>query len=331
MKKISIIGDGGWGTALSLVLCENGHKVTVWGPFPEYLETIKTSRENKIFLPGVQIPPEIKWTADQKEATEEADIVILASPTKFFRPVIEAFTNLLPPSCSIISVAKGLDQKTHKRMTQVAEEFFPQAKISALSGPSHAEEVARQVPTAVVIASGNEQDSRELQSVFANTHFRVYTSDDVAGIEFGGALKNIVAIAVGISDGMGFGDNTRAALITRGLAEITRLGSALGAKASTFAGLSGMGDLVATCTSRLSRNRGVGERIGKGESMDHILGNMKQAAEGVWNCACAYDLANNASIDVPITREVYEIIHKGKNPYDAVRSLLAREMKAEIR
>lgn len=328
-KRVSIIGDGGWGTALALVLRDNGHEVTIWGPFPDYIKTIVERRENEVFLPGVTLPEEIGWTADRKAAVDQADVVVLAVPTKFFREVLESFSGLFPASCLVLSVAKGLDQKTHKRMTQVAEEIIGAGPVAALSGPSHAEEVARKIPTAVVVASRHDEDSSDLQNIFANNYFRVYTSDDVAGVELGGALKNVLAIAVGASDGIGFGDNTRAALMTRGLAEMSRLGCALGAKSSTFAGLSGMGDLIVTCTSRLSRNRAVGERLGQGESIDQILAEMKQAVEGVWSCASARDLAREVGVEVPITNEVYAVIHEGKDPHDAVKSLLERRIKPE--
>jgi len=329
-KNISIIGDGGWGTALSVVLTNNGHKVTVWGPFPDYIDAVIKNRENKTYLPGVKLPDKIKWTGDRKYAVENPDLIVLAVPTKYFRQVLESFAGLMPAGCPVLSVSKGLDQKTHKRMTQITSEITGERPVAALSGPSHAEEVARNIPTAIVAASEDQAFCREIQKIFTNRYFRVYTADDVAGVELGGALKNIVAIAVGVSDGLGFGDNTRAALITRGLAEITRLGCAYGAKAATFAGLSGMGDLITTCTSRHSRNRAVGERLGKGEKIDDILRSMKQVAEGVWNCAIAHEMAQTAAVKTPITGEVYAILHKGKNPLDSVRSLMEREVKPEI-
>lgn len=328
-SRISIIGDGGWGTALALLLLENGHHVTVWGPFPDYIQTIQQRRENELYLPGVKLPVEINWTADREAAVEKADVVVLAVPTKFMRAVLTSFVGALPPSCRVVSVAKGLDQQTHKRMTQLAEEVIGHAPVAALSGPSHAEEVSRRIPTAVCVASADKEYSRSLQNIFSNKRFRVYTSDDVAGVELGGALKNIVAIGVGISDGIGFGDNTRAALITRGLVEITRFGCALGAKQATFAGLSGLGDLIVTCTSRFSRNRGVGERLGRGETIDHILGDMKQVAEGIWNCSVVRELAHEKKVEIPITEQVYAVIHDGKNPRDAVTSLMTRDLKAE--
>ncbi|MFC1496971.1 NAD(P)H-dependent glycerol-3-phosphate dehydrogenase [Verrucomicrobiota bacterium] len=328
-KNITIIGDGGWGTALAIVLTQNGHNVTVWSPFPSHVELILESRENKLFLPGVALPSEINWTTNHKDSVKDTHLAVLAVPTKYFRSVLKSFADILSPQCPILSVAKGLDQETRKRMTQVAEEILGPRLTAALSGPSHAEEVARNIPTAVVAASSNQEYCREIQNIFSNKRFRVYSSEDIAGTELGGALKNIIAIAVGMSDGLGFGDNTRAALITRGLAEITRLGCANGAKALTFSGLSGMGDLIVTCTSKLSRNRSVGEKLGKGENIAQIMKNMSHAAEGVWNCAIARDMAREADVEVPITDEVHAIISEGKNPLDAVQSLMEREMKPE--
>lgn len=322
------MGDGGWGTALAIVLNANGHRVTVWGPFPEYIQSIVKHAENSKFLPGVALPPGIRWTGNREQAVDGADVVVLAVPSRFYAGAVSSFTGLLPDDCLPVSVAKGFDEKSHERMSRVAERILGRP-VAVLSGPSHAEEVARAVPTAVVVACGRPELAQELQAVFAGPRFRVYTSDDVAGVELGGTLKNVIAIAVGVSDGLGFGDNTRAALITRGLAEITRLGVALGAQPLTFAGLSGMGDLIVTCTSRHSRNRGVGERIGRGEAIEQILGNTAQATEGVWNCAAARDMARELGIEVPITDEVYAIVHEGKSPADAVASLLERDVKPE--
>jgi glycerol-3-phosphate dehydrogenase (NAD(P)+) len=328
-KRIAILGDGGWGTALALLLNENGHGVTVWGPFPDYIEAVKNARENTLYLPGIPLPPSIRWTADRADAVRGADAVVLASPTRFFREVVTSFADLIPSETLVVSVAKGFDEKSGERMTEVAEDVLRRPFVCALSGPSLAPEVARKTPTAVVIASPEDDASFELQQLFSSSRFRVYTSRDTTGVELGGALKNIMALAVGVSDGLGFGDNTRAALITRGLAEIMRLGCALGAQRATFSGLSGMGDLIVTCTSRWSRNRGVGERLGKGETLDAILASMKQVAEGVWNCPIARDLAREMNVEVPIIDEVHAILHEGKSPRDAVASLLARELKPE--
>jgi glycerol-3-phosphate dehydrogenase (NAD(P)+) len=328
-RNVCIVGDGGWGTALALLLRQNGHAVAVWSAFPEQAQDIRTRRENRLFLPGVPLPEDIRWTADREEAARAADLAVLAVPTRFYREVAASFRGLFPPSARIVSVSKGLDPQTRRRMTEVAAEALGQGPVATLSGPSHAEEVARGIPTAVALGCADADAAREVQTLFGQPRFRVYTSTDVAGVELGGALKNVIAIAVGISDGMGFGDNTRAALITRGLAEISRLGCALGAQAATFAGLSGMGDLIVTCTSRHSRNRAVGERLGRGEKIREILAGMRQVAEGVGNCPLVCALAREAGVDVPVSEEVRSILEDDKNPRDAVASLLARDFKPE--
>jgi glycerol-3-phosphate dehydrogenase (NAD(P)+) len=327
--KATVIGDGGWGTALAIVLNSNGHDVTVWGPFPEYISKIKETSENNTFLPGIPVPPRIEWTSDIIQAVADAELIILAVPTKYYKDSISPLAGLIPSSCHVVSVAKGLDRDSHKRMSEVAQDTLKINCVAALSGPSHAEEVAKGIPTAVAVAADKPEISIAVQEALSNKCFRVYTSEDVIGVELGGALKNIIAIAAGVSDGLGFGDNTKAALITRGLSEIIRLGCAVGAKPETFAGLSGIGDLIVTCASKLSRNRGVGERLGKGESANEILDNMEQAAEGVWNCASALSLAQSLNIDVPITEQVHAIIYEGKNPLEAVESLLSRDPKPE--
>jgi glycerol-3-phosphate dehydrogenase (NAD(P)+) len=329
MKNISIIGDGGWGTALAMVLNSNNLNVTVWGPFPDYIEQIRSTRTNPKFLPGIDLPEGICWTADRETACAKTDLCVMAVPSRFYEEVATSFADILPEGIPVVSVTKGLHRESHHRMTELAAEVLGGRPVAALSGPSHAEEVARGVPTAVVLACNNHDQAAALQDVFTNRLFRVYSSDDVIGVELGGALKNVIAIAVGVSDGIGFGDNTKAALITRGLAEIKRLGCALGAHPATFSGLSGMGDLIVTCASGLSRNRSVGERLGKGETIDDIMNGMEQVAEGVVNCANARSLAHKMGVDVPITEEVYAVIHEGKNPREAVEALLERDPKPE--
>jgi glycerol-3-phosphate dehydrogenase (NAD(P)+) len=324
-----VIGDGGWGTALALVLHRAGHKVHVWGPFADYIEQIARTGENAKFLAGVPLPPDMVWTADRQAAVEGAELVVLASPSKFFAEVAASFADLIPASSHVVSVAKGLSKDGHRRMTQVAAEVLSHEHIAALSGPSHAEEVARDVPSAVVVACENAQVAEALQQAFLTPSFRVYTSRDVVGVELGGALKNVVAVAAGVCDGLGFGDNTKAALVTRGLAEMIRLGAAMGADPATFSGLSGIGDLMVTCGSKLSRNRAVGEELGKGRSTQDILDSMAQVAEGVWTCASARILARDYDVEVPITEEVYAIVHEGKAPRDAVQALLMRDAKPE--
>ena len=326
--KTTVIGDGGWGTALAMVLERNGHDVTVWGPFSEYLEEIQASGENKTYLPGVGIPPSIHWVADREAAAKDAGLVVLVVPSRFYKPVVESFKPFIPENALVVSATKGLDEQTHERMSEVAEQVLGRP-VAVLSGPSHAEEVARGVPCAVAVAATDHAMAEQIQRLFVNDTFRVYTRDDVVGVELGGALKNVIAVAAGIGDGMGFGDNSKAALMTRGLAEITRLGTALGAKPETFAGLSGIGDLMVTCMSRHSRNRGVGERLGKGETLEEIMSGMKMVAEGVWNCQAAKELADQLGVSVPITEQVNAVVHEGKDPRQAIRDLMTRAPKPE--
>jgi glycerol-3-phosphate dehydrogenase (NAD(P)+) len=250
-------------------------------------------------------------------------------PSRFYTPTVTSFASLIPEKSLLVSVSKGLDQQTRTRLSETAEKALGRGPVAALSGPSHAEEVARRIPTAVVIACRDHEIAVRLQDVFNSQEFRIYTSDDIVGVELGGALKNIIALAAGISDGIGFGDNTKAALVTRGLAEMTRLGAALGAHPLTFSGLSGMGDLIVTCTSRLSRNRHVGERLGQGERITDILKSMEQVAEGVWTCGAALDVARERGIEVPITEQVHAVVHAGKDPKAAVQDLMSRDPKVE--
>lgn len=329
MNNVTVIGDGGWGTALALVLQSNKHAVRVWGPFSDYIDTITKNRENSKFLSGVTLPDTISWTASRRDAVKDSEVVVIAVPSKFYEEVVQSFAGLISPDARIVSVTKGLTRSSHERMTQVATRLLSHEHVTALSGPSHAEEVAKGIPTAVVAACDDQSIAAEIQELFSNKIFRVYTSEDVVGAELGGALKNVIAIAVGVSDGIGFGDNTKAALITRGLAEMSRLGCALGAHPATFAGLAGMGDLIVTCASKLSRNRAVGERLGRGETVDDILGSMEQVAEGVWNAANAVALAADAGVEVPIMSEVNAVVHEGKNPREAVECLLGRDPRPE--
>jgi glycerol-3-phosphate dehydrogenase (NAD(P)+) len=327
--KITIIGDGGWGTATGLLLSSYGHTVTLWGPFPEYLDEIRAKQENTRFLPGVPLPDALRWTSDPAEAAAGAEAVVLASPSKFFGGVCEKFKGFIPPGTLVVSLTKGLCEATHCRMSELAQEILGLDTIAVLSGPSHAEEVARKIPTAVVAASEDEAVAKRVQQLFSGPLFRVYTSTDPLGVEIGGAVKNVIAIAVGASDGLGFGDNTRAALITRGLAEITRFGIALGARPETFAGLSGIGDLIVTCTSRHSRNHSVGERLGRGESIDAILGSMKMVAEGVWNSKVIHLLGGARGVEMPITDIVHALCYEGFSARTAVETLMTRDMKPE--
>ncbi len=327
--KITIIGDGGWGTAIGLLLNSYGHSVTLWGPFADYLEEIRARRENARFLPGVPLPDALRWCADPAAAAAGADVFVLASPSKYSADVCRRFAGLIPADARVISLTKGLCEATHCRMSELAQDLLGLRSIAVLSGPSHAEEVARGIPTAVVAASEDAAAARFAQQLFSGPLFRVYTSADPLGVEIGGAVKNVIAIAVGASDGLGFGDNTRAALITRGLAEITRFGLALGARPETFSGLSGVGDLIVTCTSRHSRNHTVGERLGRGEPIDAILSSMKMVAEGVWNARVIHTLARTHAVEMPITEIVHGLCYEGLSARTAVETLMSRDMKAE--
>ena len=329
MSNITVIGDGGWGTALALTLHGKGHDVTIWGPDAAYLEEVKESGDNTRFLPGVSLPETLTWTGIEADAVNRADGIVMAVPSRYYLQTLERFSQHIPKGVQVVSVSKGFDQASHHRLSEIAADTWGISHVAALSGPSHAEEAARGVPTAVTVASRDSDAANFWQDTFNGARFRVYTTDDIIGVEVGGALKNVIAIAAGISDGLGFGDNTKAALMTRGLAEITRLGLKMGANPETFSGLSGIGDLMVTCASRHSRNRGVGERIGKGESIDSILGGMQQVAEGVWTAKAAMMVSKDLNIDLPITSEVNAVIYSGKNPLEAVETLMNRPPKSE--
>ncbi|WFB37877.1 NAD(P)-dependent glycerol-3-phosphate dehydrogenase [Kiritimatiellota bacterium B12222] len=325
--KVTVIGDGGWGTALAMVLNRNGHQVTIWGHDQDYIEQVRERQENFKYLPGVNIDPSISWSANRDQVSANTDAFVIAVPSKFYQPVLTSFHGMIPPSSSVISVSKGL--LDDRRLSDWAAELLGIAQVAALSGPSHAEEVAYASPSAVTVASPNTELADFFQELFNSPRFRVYTSQDIVGVELGGALKNVIAIAAGISDGLGFGDNTKAALITRGLAELVRLGVAAGGKPETFVGLSGVGDLMVTCGSQHSRNRGVGERLGKGETMAEIEATMTMIAEGVFNAKTAKHLADSLNVEAPITTEVYKIIYEGGSPSESMESLLSRDPKPE--
>jgi glycerol-3-phosphate dehydrogenase (NAD(P)+) len=329
--KIAVLGDGGWGTALALTLVRNGQAPCVWGPAADYIAEIRTTRRNRKFLPGVELPAEIEWTADPARVLQGAEAVVLVVPSRYMRAVLERCAGAYraagaPP---VVSATKGFDEATHARMTATIAAIWGGQSPAALSGPSIAPETARGVPTAVTVACADAAVAQRFQDLFSGDAFRVYTSDDVTGVELGGALKNVIALAAGVCDGLGFGHNAKAALITRGLAEMTRLGAALGAHPQTFYGLSGVGDLMVTCMSPQSRNRTVGERIGRGEAVGEILGGMEQVAEGVWTCGPALALAQSAGVAVPVMEQVDAILHRGKPPQAAVVELMRRDPRAE--
>ena len=327
--RIAVIGDGGWGTANALLLAGYGHDVTLWGAFPEYIEEMKRTRRNDKFLKGVELPANLKLTADPKEAVAGADIVVLAPPSKFFTSVVEKFKGLITPGMLVVSITKGLCEKTNRRMTELGEEILGCGPIVALAGPTHAEEVSRGIPTCIVAACPDEAKAKKVQEVWSGPKFRVYTSSDPVGVEIGGAVKNVLAIAVGCSDGMGFGDNTRAALITRGLVEMKRFVLAYGGTPETLSGLAGIGDLIVTCTSVHSRNHSVGERLGKGEKIGDILGGMQMVAEGVWNSKVVHEIAARLGVDMPICELVYRLCYENYDAREAVAAMMGRALKSE--
>ncbi len=331
--RVAIIGAGGWGTALAILLHGNGHKVRMWEYRPEVAAELAARRENRQLLPGVRIPGEILITADLEQVALRADLVVVAVPSHTMREVARRLRPLpAMKTALVVSATKGIENDSLMRMTEVLLEEMPQldaGRLVALSGPSHAEEVSRGISTAVVCACPCEESARMAQRAFMSKTFRVYTSADVIGVELGGALKNVIAIAAGICDGAGFGDNTKAALQPRGLVEIVRLGVKLGANPLTFAGLTGMGDLIVTCMSRYSRNRYLGEQIGKGRTLQQVLAEMVMVAEGVRTTRSAYELSRRHNVEMPITQEVYRILFEGKDPRAALEDLMTRDAKTE--
>ncbi|MBO5940081.1 MAG: NAD(P)-dependent glycerol-3-phosphate dehydrogenase [Kiritimatiellae bacterium] len=328
--KIGIIGDGGWGTANALLLLRNGHDVTLWGAFPEYVQEMKETRSNRKFLPGVELPASLKLTADRREVAQGMDVVVFAPPSKYFAAVCGSFKEFIGKEQLVVSLTKGLCEASGRRMTEIATDILGVEDVVALAGPTHAEEVARGIPTAIVAASSNIGKAEEVQRIWSGPDFRVYTSNDPAGVEIGGAVKNVIALAVGCSDGMGFGDNTRAALITRSLAEMNRLVLEYGGKRETLSGLAGIGDLIVTCTSVHSRNHRVGERLGKGEKIADILNSMEMVAEGVWNSKVIWELSRKYNVEMPVCDLVYSVCHEGCPAADAVAMLMSRKLKPEI-
>ena len=330
--KISVLGAGGWGTTLAILLHYNGHNVTLWEYKKSYAKELIKKRINTDYLPGIKIPKEILITHDIEESTEDKNLIVLAVPSQFLRGVVKGISYHRIEDAILVSVSKGIEKNTLMTMSQMLKDVFPhisENQIGVISGPSHAEEVSQRVPTAVVAASIDIETSKTIQTAFMTSYFRIYASTDILGVELGGAFKNIIAIGAGIIDGAGFGDNTKAAIMTRGVAEISRLGLAMGARPETFAGLSGMGDLIVTCMSRHSRNRYVGEQIGKGKTLKEILKSMEQVAEGVETTRSAKQLAAKNEIETPITNEVYKILYEDKDPVKATNDLMTRDMKIE--
>jgi glycerol-3-phosphate dehydrogenase (NAD(P)+) len=328
--KISILGSGAMATACSVLLAEHaGHTVAVWTRTTERAAELAGDRENRKLLPGVRIPISVELTSVIESAVEEADLLVVAIPTKFLRQTLAPLSRHIPAGVPIVSVAKGLEIGTLMRPSEIVTDVLGPRDVVALGGPSHAEEIARRMPASVVAACPEIEQARSVQSLFNTDRFRVYTNIDLVGVELAGAIKNVIAIAAGICDGLGFGDNAKSALVTRGLVEMTRFGTALGAQAETFSGLAGIGDLMTTCFSGYSRNRHVGERLGRGESLDRIVAEMNGIAEGVTTTRGVFDLATKRGIEMPITAQVHAVLFEGRSPLEATTSLMLRPLKDE--
>lgn len=327
--KISVIGSGGWGTAIAILLAKKGYSVYLWSWIQEETDRLAKDRENKEFLSGVKFPDSITCTHDMAECTDGAELIVTAVPSPATRTTAKQLAPHVKKGQKIINISKGLEESTLMRLSEVYREEIPQADISVMSGPSHAEEVSRGLPTTNVVASDDINTAKQVQDIFMDDMFRVYTSTDIVGVELGGALKNVIALCAGISDGLGYGDNTKAALMTRGLAEIARLGHAMGAQESTFMGLSGVGDLIVTCTSMHSRNRRAGILLGEGKTLSETLESVHMVVEGVNTAKAAYKLAQKYGVEMPIAKEAYDILYNGADARDAVLRLMTRGKREE--
>ena len=332
MAKISVIGSGGWGIALTILLHKNGHDLTIWSFDKKEAEELKKTRQNKTKLPNILLPEDIKVTDDLREAVDNKDILILAVPSKAIRSVSKSLKNIIKDNQIIVNVAKGLEEDTLETMTDIIEEELKDKnpKVAVLSGPSHAEEVGRGIPTTCVVSAHNKELTLYLQNVFMNPSFRVYTSPDMLGVEIGGALKNVIALAAGIADGLNYGDNTKAALITRGIKEISTLGVAMGGEQSTFYGLTGLGDLIVTCASMHSRNRRAGILLGQGKTLDEAIKEVNMVVEGVYSAKSALMAAKKYNVEIPIIEQVNAVLFENKNAAEAVNELMIRDKKLEI-
>ncbi len=328
MAEIGIIGAGTWGTALGVLLCHNGHRVTLWSAFQEDIQYLKENGMHKN-LPGAELPEEMAFTASMEEAVREKELLVLAVPSIYVRTTARAMAPWCTEGQLVVNVAKGIEESTLMTLTQVIGDEIPGACVAVLSGPSHAEEVSRGIPTTCVAGAETEDQARFIQSIFMSPSFRVYTSPDVLGIELGGALKNVIALAAGIADGLGYGDNTKAALITRGIHEIARLGAEMGGAFETFNGLSGIGDLIVTCASMHSRNRRAGILIGKGYSMEEAMREVNMVVEGVYSAKAAWQLAKNYQVPMPIVEQVNQVLFYGKSPAEGVMDLMMRDKTNE--
>lgn len=330
MAKVSVIGAGAWGIALAIVLRNNNNDVTIWSKLENEVNMLKNDRENSISLPGIKIQDDIKITADIKEAVEGMDIIVMAVASRFTRQTAAMLKDIVSDGQIIVNVSKGIEDETFMTLTDVIKDELPKVEVAALSGPSHAEEVGRGIPTSVVVGAYSKEVAEKIQNAFMNNVFRVYTSPDVLGIELGGSLKNVIALAAGMADGVGCGDNTKAALITRGIAELTRLGLKMGADERTLGGLSGIGDLIVTCASMHSRNRRAGILIGQGKTPDEAMTEVKAVVEGVYSAKAAYNLAKKYDVSMPIVEQVNKVLFEGKDVNTAMMDLMGREKKSEI-
>ncbi len=332
IRTISVIGDGGWGTTLAVHVAKNNYPVRLWGPFPDYIRRVNKNRYNTKFLPGIHLPRNIQATENLAEAIREADLIVFAVPSKYATSILKKIKKLKIDLGGkiLLSVTKGIDTKKLLRMSEIIKgELSSRIPIAVLSGPTIAIEVAKGIPSTAVVAAGSLKTAKKIQTVFNSESFRIYTNTDIIGVELGGSIKNIIAIACGVCDGLGFGSNTKAAILTRGLAEMARLGKTLGAKQKTFSGLAGLGDLVTTCISPQSRNRSVGEQLGRGKSIKTIMSRMEMVAEGVETVKAVRKLSQKYNISMPITAEVYNIIYRKKRPAQAVSDLMRRKAKSE--
>ncbi|MGM0806015.1 MAG: NAD(P)H-dependent glycerol-3-phosphate dehydrogenase [Bacillota bacterium] len=333
MDNVAVLGAGSWGTALAIVLADNGHNVSLWGRREDQVNEINNDHKNEKYLPGVELPENIQATTQLKECVKEADTIVLVTPTKAMREVLGQLKKELSSPVTIVHASKGIEPGTYKRISEIIEEELPLSVLDSvvvLSGPSHAEEVSLRQPTTVTVSSVNMKAAEKVQDLFINQNFRVYTNPDVVGVELGGALKNIIALGAGLSDGLGYGDNAKAALITRGLAEIARLGTHMGANPLTFSGLTGIGDLIVTCTSVHSRNWRAGNMLGKGMKLEDVLENMGMVVEGVRTTQAAYELSKREEVEMPITQVLYDVLFNNKGAKQAVDDLMQRSRTHEV-
>ncbi|WP_339122058.1 NAD(P)H-dependent glycerol-3-phosphate dehydrogenase [Fusobacterium nucleatum] len=332
MVKISVIGSGGWGIALAILLHKNGHNLTIWSFDKKEAEELKINRQNKTKLPNILLPEDIKVTDNLKEAVDNKDILVLAVPSKAIRSVSKSLKDIIKDNQIIVNVAKGLEEDTLKTMTDIIEEELKEKnpQVAVLSGPSHAEEVGKGIPTTCVVSAHNKELTLYLQNIFMNPSFRVYTSPDMIGVEIGGALKNVIALAAGIADGLNYGDNTKAALITRGIKEISSLGVAMGGEQSTFYGLTGLGDLIVTCASMHSRNRRAGILLGQGKTLDEAIKEVNMVVEGIYSAKSALMAAKKYNVEIPIIEQVNAVLFENKNAAEAVNELMIRDKKLEM-